>query len=199
MPPEQAEPLLLQRLTQVPRQDWYDVLLDTVRANAAAILGYPSADSVEEHRAFRDLGFDSMAAVELRNRLNAATGLSLPATLVFDYATPAALAEHIAESLSGGNVSAADSLLGHLEQLEARFAALTANEPQAIEESNGFGDEIAARLRKLLTRWTEAMDNQRRPEELSLDTDEDLFSFIDTKLGRSRTANVDLSSDDEGW
>ncbi|MEV5839044.1 type I polyketide synthase, partial [Nocardia sp. NPDC052112] len=92
---------LRQRLSGLDAGRQRQAVLDTVRTHIAAVLGHDSASAIDPDRAFQDLGFDSLGAVELRNRLKTATGLSLPAAVVFDYPTPQALAAHLTDELTG--------------------------------------------------------------------------------------------------
>ncbi|MCP2258871.1 Acyl transferase domain-containing protein [Streptoalloteichus tenebrarius] len=83
------------RLARASEGEQDALVLSLVRAHVAAVLGYDDPRTVALRRAFVDIGFDSLRALQLRNRLNGATGLRLPATLVFDHPTPEALAQHL--------------------------------------------------------------------------------------------------------
>ena len=90
---------LRQRLTAMSTSEREHELLNIVRSNAAAVLGHDSADAVGTDQEFKELGFDSLGAVEFRNRLKSVTGLKLPTTAVFDHPTPTVLSRYLASSL----------------------------------------------------------------------------------------------------
>jgi polyketide synthase 12 len=90
---------LLQRLEGLPEDEQHAVLLDLVRSNVATVLGNSSPQTIDPDRAFQELGFDSLTAVEMRNRLKTATGLALSPTLIFDYPNSAALAGYMHREL----------------------------------------------------------------------------------------------------
>ncbi|MFF2620161.1 type I polyketide synthase, partial [Kitasatospora sp. NPDC058046] len=98
---------LAQRLAGLTGPECDRELLDLVRATAGTVLGYPAGTAVDPERTFKELGFDSLTAVELRNRLHGSTGLRLPATLIFNYPTPKALAGHLREQVLGDRLPAA--------------------------------------------------------------------------------------------
>ncbi|MEU7804818.1 beta-ketoacyl synthase N-terminal-like domain-containing protein, partial [Micromonospora arborensis] len=91
----------LDRLASAPDKERATLVLGTVREQVAAVLGHGGPDDVPPSRAFNEMGFDSLTAIELRNRLSTATGLQLPATLIFDYPTPATLADFLHAELAG--------------------------------------------------------------------------------------------------
>ena len=92
---------LAHRLHGLPEPEQHAVLLDLVRSHIATVLGNTTPEAIDPDKAFQDLGFDSLTAVEMRNRLKTATGLALSPTLIFDYPTPNGLAGYIRSELAG--------------------------------------------------------------------------------------------------
>jgi acyl transferase domain-containing protein/thioesterase domain-containing protein/acyl carrier protein len=98
---------LTRRLQAAPEEERPRVVLDAVREHVAAVLGYAGPEAIDPDRTLLELGLDSLGGVELRNRLQAASGLRLPPTLAFDNPTAEAVADHLAELLAGGGGAAA--------------------------------------------------------------------------------------------
>ncbi|MGW9258330.1 type I polyketide synthase [Streptomyces albidoflavus] len=173
------------RLATASEGERQQVALELVRESAASVLGHASAETVPAGTPFRDLGFDSLTAVELRNLLGAATGLGLPATLVFDYPTPVDLAAHLAaESAPDGQAGLA-GVFEEIDRLE-RASETVGADPLARTK-------VAMRLQALLSRWNVPEQAPEAPQEaepmaeaenvLSA-TDEELFDFIHRNIGR---------------
>ncbi|MFJ9608937.1 SDR family NAD(P)-dependent oxidoreductase [Kitasatospora sp. NPDC101176] len=167
---------LVSRLAALPEPEAHRLLLELVRGHAAAVLGHATPERVRPARPFKDLGFDSLTGVELRNRLVAATGVRLPAAMVFDYPTPEALARHLGAAAgpdrSGRGGDAAASVLAGLERLEALVAELPADEPVRLE--------VDRRLREVLSRNGEQSEAATR---IVAATDDEIFELIDRELG----------------
>ncbi|WP_410631808.1 SDR family NAD(P)-dependent oxidoreductase [Amycolatopsis sp. cmx-4-83] len=166
------EGALAARLAAVPAEEQEAVLLDLVRTQVAAVLGHASADAVDPERGFGDFGFDSLSAVELRNNLAAATGLRLPATLIFDYPDPRVLTGFLLAELGRGETGVADPALTALAQLEAGLAA---GEPAEATRM-----ALRTRLEVLLaTLYPRTGDEGGTGAGLDTATDEELFALID--------------------
>jgi acyl transferase domain-containing protein len=152
------------------------VIENMVLEHVSAVLGLGSTADIMTGRPFRELGFESVSAVDLRNRLATATGLPLPATLVFDHPTPAELAAYLyAEIGSGAGTASAMAELDRLESCVAD-AAFDARERPAL----------VARLRTLLARLDEAGPPPRTAavaEKIQTASDDEMFAFIDGELG----------------
>ncbi|RSM86750.1 hypothetical protein DMA10_36430 [Streptomyces sp. WAC 01420] len=168
---------LLQRLGALPAQERAKAVLDLVRTQVAAVLGFAGPHAVAADRGFLELGFDSLTALELRNRLTAVTGLRLPATLIFDYPSAHALADYVVAELPDTEAAGvtASPVRTELERLEKAVSGT-----EVPEEERG---ELVERLHAVLATLGGAGGGYT--ERLESASDDEMFAFIDNELGLS--------------
>jgi NADPH:quinone reductase-like Zn-dependent oxidoreductase/NAD(P)-dependent dehydrogenase (short-subunit alcohol dehydrogenase family)/acyl carrier protein len=172
---------LVERLSVMPPAERERMLLDLVRAQVAAVLGVADPDTVEPERPFKEIGFDSLTAVELRNRVNGITGLKLAPTLVFDYPTPVALAEQLRDELVTDDVAVPVPVLADL----GRIADALTGVPVDDEDVRA---RVDSALQDLVAAW-QALQPQRsdglKARLSTAESADDLFDLIDTELGKA--------------
>ncbi len=174
---------LAARLQGLSPEQRHHQLVELVCANAATVLGRSIAD-IDADMAFQDLGFDSLTAVELRNRLKTATGLTLSPALIFDYATPQALAEHVDEQLSStpitsGTPNNEPALLARFNDIARELQTLV-NRP---DWTPGDKTHLSARIQAILTGLTtpppDTDESHHIDDDITTATESELFAILD--------------------
>ncbi len=154
-----------------------------IAAQAALVLGMSGVDGIDAERSFRDVGFDSLTAVELRNRLNNVTGQRLSATAVFDYPTPTALADFLAQEMFGSvdKETTALSAYSGLDKFEASLTEIMGDDTARAR--------VTARLKDILSVLSDAGGSGEADsadsvaDRIQSASDDDMFDFIDNQLG----------------
>ncbi|MFG1711243.1 SDR family NAD(P)-dependent oxidoreductase [Nonomuraea sp. M3C6] len=175
----QAESLtsLMARLAELTKEEGLRLLTDRVRGHVAVVLAHASAEKISVDRAFTQLGFDSLTAVELRNRLNADTGLRLPATLVFDHPTVSSLAEYLFSTLAPATPSPEETLRGALERVGSMLTS-------AKDDGEAIRSKLVAVLQSGLAMFgpSQGAPDDTVMEKIDSASDEEIFALIDNEL-----------------
>jgi acyl carrier protein len=169
---------LAQRLAEVPEKEHHKLVLTLVRTAVATVLGHDSPNQIDPERNFKELGFDSLAAVELRNSLAAAAGTRLPSTLVFDHPTPAALTEYLlahVQPAAERKPAPIDEQLDSLERLVPTIAAGNGERKHVVDR--------LLRISALLADTGEAGESADDLERIRAATEDDIYDLIDAQLG----------------
>ena len=174
---------LASRLATLSLADQRHHLVSLVRTHAATVLGHTDSGGIHLGGTFKELGFDSLTAVELRNRLAGATGLRLPAGLIFDHPNAVELADYLRQQLAPTGDSLpgqdrTDPVLRELAKFESALSAVTAE--------NLDSEAVTARLESLLARWKAAgaaTVTESATERLQVASADQVLEFIDKELG----------------
>ncbi|MFI9052887.1 SDR family NAD(P)-dependent oxidoreductase, partial [Streptomyces sp. NPDC053427] len=170
---------LTEQLAGLGENQQRETLIDLVRTHAATVLGHPTPDTLQTNRGFQELGLDSLTAVELRNRLTTATGLRLPATLIFDHPTVAEVAQYLFEEVVTAESAAPDPVLQELDRIERDFSALS-------EDTRTL---LTSKLQNLLAKLGEqpSPGADSVAQQIDSASDNEIFRFIDEELGITRS------------
>jgi acyl carrier protein len=169
---------LAERLRGASTEERQQLLLELVQAEVTVVLGHSPQETVDPRRAFKELGFDSLMAIELRKRLTSVTGLALPAALVFNHSSTVALTDYLLERLTEQAIGAGAPAQRELGQLEATITASTMDDGERAA--------IQARLQALIVQLSDLQPSQTDvtvAEEIGSANADQVIDFIDKQLG----------------